>query len=84
MALSNAAFPDRNDRRYIAAAMDATLLERQYEADLARRWREKGDEKALHEIIEAHIRLVVRIAGKFRGYGLPVADLIQEGNIGLM
>jgi len=84
MALSNAAFPDRNDRRYIAAAMDAPLLERQYEADLARRWREKGDEKALHEIIEAHIRLVVRIAGKFRGYGLPVADLIQEGNIGLM
>jgi RNA polymerase sigma-32 factor len=84
MALSNAVQPDRHDRRYIAAAMDAPLLERGYEADLARRWRDKRDEKALHEIIEAHIRLVIRIAGKFRGYGLPLADLIQEGNTGLM
>jgi RNA polymerase sigma-32 factor len=64
--------------------MDAPLLEREHEANLARRWRDKRDEKALHEIIEAHIRLVVRIAGKFRGYGLPLADLIQEGNTGLM
>lgn len=84
MALHNATHPDRHDRRYIAAAMDAPLLEREYEADLARRWRDKRDEKALHEIIEAHIRLVIRIAGKFRGYGLPLADLIQEGNTGLM
>jgi len=84
MATANAAHPDRNDRRYIAAAMDAPMLERAYEADLARRWRGKGDQKALHEIIESHIRLVVRIAGKFRGYGLPLADLIQEGNVGLM
>jgi RNA polymerase sigma-32 factor len=84
MALSNATHPDRLDRRYIAAAMDAPLLEREHEANLARRWRDKRDEKALHEIIEAHIRLVVRIAGKFRGYGLPLADLIQEGNTGLM
>lgn len=84
MALSNAAYPDRQDRRYIAAAMEAPLLERAHEADLARRWRDKRDEKALHEIIEAHIRLVIRIAGKFRGYGLPLADLIQEGNTGLM
>ena len=84
MALANAAQPDRNDRRYIAAAMDAPMLERGYEAALARRWRDNRDEKALHEIIEAHIRLVVRIAGKFRGYGLPMGDLMQEGNIGLM
>lgn len=84
MALSNAVHPDRHDRRYIAAAMEAPLLEREHEADLARRWRDKHDEKALHEIIEAHVRLVIRIAGKFRGYGLPLADLIQEGNTGLM
>jgi len=84
MAFANPGTPDRNDRRYISAAMDAPLLERDYEAALARRWRDNRDEKALHEIITSHIRLVVRIAGRFRGYGLPLADLIQEGNIGLM
>jgi RNA polymerase sigma-32 factor len=84
MAASNGNFPDKNDRRYIAQAMDAPLLEREYEADLARRWRDDQDAAALHEIIEAHIRLVVRIASKFKGYGLPVGDLIQEGNTGLL
>lgn len=84
MALVRGSSPDRNDRRYISAAMDAPLLERGYEVALARRWRDGRDEKALHEIITAHIRLVVRIAGRFRGYGLPLADLIQEGNVGLM
>ena len=84
MAVANGNFPDKNDRRYIAAAMDAPLLEREHEADLARRWRDDGDAAALHEIIEAHIRLVVRIASKFRGYGLPIGDLIQEGNTGLL
>lgn len=84
MAVAKGNFPDKNDRRYIAAAMDAPLLEREYEAELARRWRDDGDAAALHEIIEAHIRLVVRIASKFRGYGLPIGDLIQEGNTGLL
>ncbi len=84
MAASNGNFPDKNARRYIAQAMDAPLLEREYEADLARRWRDDQDAAALHEIIEAHIRLVVRIASKFKGYGLPVGDLIQEGNTGLL
>ncbi|MEL0114634.1 MAG: sigma-70 family RNA polymerase sigma factor, partial [Rickettsiales bacterium] len=84
MAASNGNFPDKNDRRYIAQAMDAPLLEREYEADLARRWRDDQDAAALHKIIEAHIRLVVRIASKFKGYGLPVGDLIQEGNTGLL
>lgn len=74
----------RSDRRYISAAMDAPLLERGYEADLARRWREEGDVAAMHEIITAHVRLVVKVASRFRGYGLPMADLIQEGNIGLL
>jgi RNA polymerase sigma-32 factor len=64
--------------------MEAPLLEREHEANLARRWLEKRDESALHEIIEAHARLVVRIASGFRSSGLPLADLIQEGNIGLM
>ncbi len=84
MAYANAGTPDRNDRRYISAAMDAPLLEREHEVELARRWRDDSDQKALHEIITSHIRLVVRIAGRFRGYGLPLNDLIQEGNVGLM
>jgi RNA polymerase sigma-32 factor len=70
--------------RYIRQAMDEPLLERGHELDLARRWKEKHDEKALHELIRSYTRLVVAIAAKFRNYGLPMGDLIQEGNIGLM
>lgn len=64
--------------------MNEPLLERDHELDLARKWREKGDEKALHELVRSYTRLVVSIASKFKHYGLPVGDLIQEGNIGLM
>lgn len=70
--------------RYIRQAMDEPLLEREHELSLARRWRDKQDEKALHELIRSYTRLVVAIAAKFRNYGLPMGDLIQEGNIGLM
>ncbi len=84
MAQSRNAYPDRSDRRYISAAMDAPLLEREYEANLARRWRDDEDDDALHQLINSHVRLVVKIASRFRGYGLPVADLIQEGSVGLM
>ena len=69
---------------YIQDAMDAPLLERAHELDLATRWRDKQDQKALHELIGAYRRLVVAMASKFRNYGLPLGDLIQEGNIGLM
>ncbi|MBT3930381.1 MAG: RNA polymerase factor sigma-32 [Rhodospirillaceae bacterium] len=75
---------ERGNRRYANAVMQAPILEREHEFDLARRWREEKDESALHELIEAYARFVLRIAWKFRGYGLPVGDLVQEGNIGLM
>ena len=84
MAYVNGDPIERGNRRYIAATMDAPFLERQDEFDLARRWREDGDTKALHKLITAYARFVVRIASGFRGYGLPLGDLIQEGNIGLM
>ena len=84
MAVGSGNFPDEGDRRYIAAAMDAPMLEREYEVGLGRRWRDHNDPNALHELIESHIRLVVRIASKFKGYGLPVGDLMQEGNTGLL
>ncbi|WP_430430617.1 RNA polymerase factor sigma-32 [Oceanicaulis sp.] len=72
------------DRRYMKKAMDAPLLERQEELDLATAWKEKGDEEALHTLTTAYMRLVISIAAKFRNYGLPFPDLVSEGNIGLM
>ncbi len=69
---------------YIRNAMNEPLLEKDHELDLARRWREDGDEKALHELVRSYTRLVVAAAAKFKNYGLPMGDLIQEGNIGLM
>lgn len=72
------------DRRFVKKAMSAPLLERDHELDLATRWREEGDETALHELCTAYMRLVVAIAARFRTYGLPMSDLVQEGNVGLM
>ncbi|MBI3440449.1 MAG: RNA polymerase factor sigma-32 [Proteobacteria bacterium] len=70
--------------RYIHSAMHEPMLEREHELGLARRWKDRGDEKALHELIRAYRRLVISAAAKFRNYNLPMGDLIQEGNIGLM
>jgi RNA polymerase sigma-32 factor len=64
--------------------MLAPLLDRDHELDLARRWREKGDQRALHELTTAYMRLVISMAARFRNYGLPMSDLVQEGNVGLM
>ncbi len=75
---------DSGSRRYISAAMDAPFLERDHELELARRWRDQGDAQALHELVFAYARFVIKIASRFRGYGLPLADLVQEGNVGLM
>ena len=72
------------NRKFVRAAMNIPLLEREHEQSLARRWREDGDEKALHELVTPYLRLVISTAGRFRTYGLPIGDLVQEGNIGLM
>lgn len=69
---------------YIRTSMNEPMLERDHELDLARRWKNKRDEKALHEMVTSYTRLVVSIASRFRNYGLPMGDLIQEGNVGLM
>ncbi|OHC74265.1 MAG: RNA polymerase factor sigma-32 [Rhodospirillales bacterium RIFCSPLOWO2_12_FULL_58_28] len=60
------------------------ILEPQEEYMLARRWREHNDMEAAHKLVTSHLRLVARIAVGFRGYGLPVSDLVSEGTIGLM
>lgn len=69
---------------YIRSAMREPMLERQDEFELARRWREEGDEASLHKLVRSYTRLVVSLASRFRNYGLPSGDLIQEGNVGLM
>ncbi|MCR9174443.1 MAG: RNA polymerase factor sigma-32 [Alphaproteobacteria bacterium] len=69
---------------FIKASMKEPLLERDNEFELARRWREENDERALHELVRSYTRLVVSTASRFRNYGLPMGDLVQEGNVGLM
>jgi RNA polymerase sigma-32 factor len=60
------------------------MLDPQEEYMLAKRWREAGDRDAAHRLIISHLRLVAKIARGYRGYGLPIADLISEGQVGLM
>ncbi|MEQ9489686.1 MAG: RNA polymerase factor sigma-32 [Alphaproteobacteria bacterium] len=74
----------RANMSYIRASMKEALLSREDEQDLAKRWRYDGDEDALHRLVRAYTRLVISTATKFRNYGLPMGDLVQEGNIGLM
>lgn len=71
-------------RQMVRAAMAAPYLDREEEQALARRWRDERDEAALHRLTSAHMRLVLAMAAKFRRYGLPASDLIQEGNVGLL
>lgn len=74
----------RANLSFIKASMREPLLSRDHEFDLARKWREDGDERSLHELVRAYTRLVVATAARFRNYGLPMGDLVQEGNVGLM
>jgi RNA polymerase sigma-32 factor len=78
---SAAADPDRS---FVRQAMRLPLLTPEAEMSLAKRWRENQDRTALHRLVAPHMRLAVAMAVRFRHYGLPVADLIQEGNLGLM
>jgi RNA polymerase sigma-32 factor len=59
-------------------------LERQDEYTFAKRWREHGDGDAAHRLVTSHLRLVAKIAMGYRGYGLPISEVISEGNVGLM
>jgi len=84
MALSETAELQRGAQRFLRSAMRAPLLAADHERELARAWREQRDEWALHELTTAYMRLVVAMASRFRHYGLPLSDLVQEGNVGLM
>jgi RNA polymerase sigma-32 factor len=69
---------------YMADVRRFPLLEREQEYALAKRWREQGDREAGNQLVTSHLRLAVKIAMGYRGYGLPIAEIISEGNVGLM
>ena len=75
---------DPAKRTMIRQAMSAPYLERAEELALARRWKSRRDQEALNRIALAHMRLVIAMAGRFRSFGLPASDLIQEGHVGLL
>jgi RNA polymerase sigma-32 factor len=81
---SSAASSDASDRAFVRRAMRLPLLSPDEEVMLARRWRETQDQTAMHRLVAPHMRLVIATAVRFRHYGLPLNDLIQEGNLGLM
>jgi len=70
--------------RYLEEIRRFPMLEPQEEFMLAKRWREHGDRDAAHRLVTSHLRLVAKIATGYRGYGLPIAEVISEGNVGLM
>src|SRR5881409_2710864 len=70
--------------RYLSEIKKFPILSPEEEYMLAKRWREHGDTEAAAKLVNSHLRLVAKIAMGYRGYGLPVSELISEGNIGLM
>ncbi len=69
---------------YLRKTLRFPMLEPQEEYMLAKRWREHGDREAAHRLVTSHLRLVAKMAMGYRGYGLPIAEVISEGNVGLM
>jgi hypothetical protein len=70
--------------RYLEEIRRLPMLEPHEEFMLAKRWREQGDREAAHRLVTSHLRLVAKIAMGYRGYGLPIAEVLSEGNLGLM
>ncbi len=83
-ALVPALSPDGNLSRYLDQIRQFPMLEADEEYMLAKSWAERGDVEAAHQLVTSHLRLVAKIAMGYRGYGLPLSDLISEGNLGMM
>lgn len=77
-------FGDPGFQKYLAAISRYPILTREQEIDLARRYRDENDQVAAHALATANLRFVVKIAAGFRGYGLKLTDLVEEGNLGLL
>jgi RNA polymerase sigma-32 factor len=78
------AFDDSGTRTVTRKAMGAEMLDAETELALARAWRDRHDEKALHRLVNAYMRLAIAMAARYRRYGAPMPDLIQEAGVGLM
>ena len=76
--------PDSNLARYLQDIRKFPLLEPEEEYMLAKRWKEHEDQEAAAKMVNSHLRLVAKIAMGYRGYGLPLGEIISEGNVGLM
>ena len=76
--------PDGNLSRYLDQIRKFPMLTADEEYMLAKSWQEHGDLEAAHRLVTSHLRLVAKIATGYRGYGLPLAELISEGNVGMM
>ncbi|MGH6946989.1 MAG: RNA polymerase sigma factor RpoH [Kiloniellales bacterium] len=79
-----ASLSEGNLSRYLQEIRKFPMLEPNEEYMLAKSWREHGDTEAAHRLVTSHLRLVAKIAMGYRGYGLPVSELISEGNVGMM
>src|SRR5712672_1425669 len=75
---------DARGKRYLLDIRRYAMLEKDQEYELATRWRERGDSDAANQLVTSHLRLAAKVAMGYRGYGLPVSEIISEGNVGLM
>ena len=76
--------PENNLTRYLQEIRQFPMLQPEQEYMLAKAWREHGDTDSAHQLVTSHLRLVAKIAMGYRGYGLPLSELISEGNVGMM
>jgi len=84
MGIAKNVILNKFDRKFLNDSMKEPMLSRDEEKKLAEAWAFKNDKKAMHQIIKAYSKLVIAFSMKFKNYGLPVNDLVQEGHIGLM
>ena len=82
--LSVSLSPEQGLNRYLQEIRKFPMLEKDEEFMLAKRWAEDGDTEAAEKMVTSHLRLVAKIAMGYRGYGLPIGEVISEGNVGLM
>lgn len=75
---------DEGLSQYITQIRRFPILTQEQETSFAKRWRQNGDREAAYRLVTSHLRLVAKIAMRYRGYGLPIADIVSEGNVGLM
>jgi RNA polymerase sigma-32 factor len=80
----SASLASKPESSYLTDIQRFALLEREQEYALAKRWREHGDRDAAHRLVTSHLRLAAKVAKSYRGYGLPISEIISEGNLGLM